>query len=144
MIAQVSFTKPDRFILCPGCGKEDFRVDHLPVGTVTAWYCDGCGVRFRLRNFADDNLVECEILAGQSKSPRLVTLRSDEPVIIQVGTFALLPEDDDVRREDNARYFYEEHTCPSNFLRNVVRVFGADGEEDPHGIFKFVKIESLV
>jgi len=34
-------------------------------------------------------------------------------------------------------FYYNEHTCPTNYLRDVVEVI-ADGEVDPHGCFKFV------
>ncbi len=41
---------------------------------------------------------------------------------------------------DSQRYYYEEHTCPSNFL-GVEKVMDDSGDEDPHGIFAFVGIE---
>jgi phage/plasmid primase-like uncharacterized protein len=58
---QESFTKPGRYIRCPACKKDDFRVDHLTEGTKAAWYCDGCGVRFRLHVLAE-NCVECDVI----------------------------------------------------------------------------------
>jgi len=36
---------------------------------------------------------------------------------------------------EHRRYFYEEHTCPTNFVR--VKQFLIDGDDDPHGIFEF-------
>lgn len=35
-----------------------------------------------------------------------------------------------------ARYYYEEHTCPTNFIRIPLIAF--DGSTDPHGVFDFV------
>lgn len=35
-----------------------------------------------------------------------------------------------------AEYFYEEHTCPTNFIR--IPMISQDGDHDPHGIFEFV------
>jgi hypothetical protein len=49
---------------------------------------------------------------------------------------------DDPEAENHARYFYDEHTCPTNFMGEVEKVIDpADGDEDPHGIFAFVKME---
>jgi hypothetical protein len=39
---------------------------------------------------------------------------------------------------DNKRYFYEEHTCPTNYLGVEMVVDLNDGDTDPHGIFEFV------
>lgn len=136
---QRPFTKSERFIKCPACSKYESRVDHLPQGTKTAWYCDLCGVRFRLEVLSDGR-IECEVIEGQSKAKRLVTLRSEGPVTIQIATFTLLPIKDEIY---SSRYYYEEHTCPTNYLRDVVKVISEDGDEDPHGIFKFVSIEPL-
>ena len=36
----------------------------------------------------------------------------------------------------HARYFYEEHTCPTNFIR--VPLISTGGDSDPHGVFEFV------
>lgn len=34
------------------------------------------------------------------------------------------------------RYFYEEHTCPTNFIR--IPLIVENGDMDPHGVFEFV------
>lgn len=36
------------------------------------------------------------------------------------------------------RDHYEEHTCPINYLRNIVEVFEGV-EADPHGLFKYIE-----
>jgi hypothetical protein len=43
----------------------------------------------------------------------------------------------DEAQGDN-RYFYEEHSCPTNWLRNCVMVV-KDGDCDPHGFLEFVR-----
>ncbi len=133
---QDSFTKPERYILCPGCKNEYFRVDHLAEHVRTAWYCDQCGIRFRVHALAG-NRIECEVIKGESKAKRLVILRSDGPVTLHLHTFTTLPDSDET---GHAEYFYNEHTCPTNFLGDVVKVIDADGDDDPHGIFAFVSI----
>ena len=67
-----------------------------------------------------------------------MTLRSSGPVTLLVKGMALLPHNNE---EDHQRFFYDEHTCPTNFMPNVVKVIDADGDEDPHGVFAFVKSE---
>lgn len=37
--------------------------------------------------------------------------------------------------QSNTRYFYEEHTCPTNYIRIPMICFNKD--VDPHGLFKF-------
>lgn len=36
---------------------------------------------------------------------------------------------------DGQEYFFEDHTCPWNFLRFSIKV---NGDSDPHGIFRWV------
>ena len=36
----------------------------------------------------------------------------------------------------HAQYFYEEHTCPTNWLR--IPMISVAGNHDPHGLFEFV------
>jgi rubredoxin len=139
-MTQTTFTKPDRYILCPACGKDDFSVGHLPIGTKTAWYCDVCGVRFKLHVLVN-NEVECEVIEGERKEKRRVVLQSSGPVTLHLKTFTISPGDDE---EFHAEYYYNEHTCPTNFMRDVVKVIDKTGDDDPHGVFKFVSIEPWV
>jgi len=44
----------------------------------------------------------------------------------------------DAELQDHHQYFYEEHTCPTNFIHGVVGIFH-DGDRDPHGVFDHVK-----
>ena len=53
---------------------------------------------------------------------------ADGPVILAVP-------DAEVDHKD---YWYEEHHCPTNFIRDVRAVI-ADGSCDPHGLFEYVK-----
>lgn len=145
MITQKTFTKPDRYILCPACNKDENVVSHLPIGTKTAWYCDKCGAHFRL-HVLPDNEVECEVIPDDSYVRRLVTLRSSGPVTIKLDTFSMLrnphsdvPDSDEVYY---AKYYYDEHTCPTNFTDRIVKVIDETGDEDPHGVFQFVSIEA--
>jgi hypothetical protein len=39
--------------------------------------------------------------------------------------------------EDSTRFFYEEHSCPTNHVRCETII--SEGDPDPHGIFTFVR-----
>jgi hypothetical protein len=45
--------------------------------------------------------------------------------------------------DDSHRYYYNEGTCPTNYL-GVLKVFDDEGDDDPHGIFEFVKCDPWV
>lgn len=34
-------------------------------------------------------------------------------------------------------YFYEEHSCPTNYVECEAIIY--EGDEDPHGVFQFVR-----
>lgn len=41
-------------------------------------------------------------------------------------------------RASGDQYFYDEHTCPTNWTNNIIAVI-SDGDEDPHGFATFVR-----
>ncbi len=68
----------------------------------------------------------------------LVLLRidaKDAPIYFVVEGLATWPKplDEMISGEE---YFYNEHTCPANFIR--IPMVSAGGDHDPHGIFAFV------
>lgn len=143
------FQKTERYIACPACGKGEHQVSHLNPGQKTAWYCqsDTCGRRFSL-----EVLTNGDISVGvlpERKVPTLVTLRSEQPVTLVVKGMQFVkdgetprftgdPRDEDEYHPDN--YFYNEHTCPTNYL-NVLELRTDDGDTDPHGVFAYVRTE---
>jgi hypothetical protein len=138
--SQVPYTKPDRFIRCPECSKGEWRVDHL-VGlgwrSFGPWYCDECGFGFT-GAVLDDGTVRTRAHASRVV-PTHVTLRLEEPVTLVVKGMRFIegrdqPDDPD----EHDRYYYEEHTCPTNFLKCVVEVYGANSEADPHGVCRYM------
>lgn len=46
------------------------------------------------------------------------------------------PDEDDY--QGHRRYFYEEHSCPTNWLGHCVAIIEA-GDRDPHGFLSFVR-----
>ena len=40
---------------------------------------------------------------------------------------------------EHHEYYYNEHTCPTNYMRNVVAVIDLKHQDqDPHGIFEYI------
>ncbi len=44
--------------------------------------------------------------------------------------------DDDITNEEHKQFYYEEHSCPVNWLKPTMVYF--DGDTDPHGLIEFV------
>lgn len=61
---------------------------------------------------------------------------TDGPLYFVLEGIALFGSEQEVREARG--YFYEEHTCPTNFIRDPVVAIFADGDDDPHGVFRFV------
>jgi|SRR6185369_1883682 len=40
--------------------------------------------------------------------------------------------------QKNKAFFFQEHSCPTNWLKDVVAVI-EDGNDDPHGVLEFVR-----
>lgn len=66
-------------------------------------------------------------------------------VLLQHGDLEFLVEwhskkpietDEEIQHQ---KYWYEEHTCPTNWLDNVIEIW-YKGERDPHGAFRFKNI----
>jgi len=140
MSIQIPFARPDRYIVCPTCLKGEHRVDHLLAGTKTSWYCNNveCGRRFHLEVLKDGRVVtEPE---DERTIPTVVTLESKGPVRIEVQGFVIV-KDGQEPDFSHDEYHYNEHTCPVNYLGVEEVIDPTTGDEDPHGIFQYVKTE---
>ena len=139
MIATIKETHK-KYICCPECGEPTSTYNHLnPGSTFGPWYCGECGCGFH-GTILDGGAVEIT-LASDRKYNTLVLLRLDaaveKPICIVVEGMKFAPTGTppeyvlaDVAENDG--YFYNEHTCPWNYLRIPIM----EGENtDPHGIF---------
>ncbi len=137
-------SKNELFIHCPKCGKGDHRVDHLAVGTETSWYCDevGCGQRFHLKRIGTTDFEVWPLYAY--KKTVLVTLEAEGPLTLLVKGMVFSEDNGRMESEEEhferERFYYEEHTCPSNVMGSVVEVRSGN-DHDPHGCFRLVKVE---
>lgn len=117
-------------------------MDHCEVGFVSVWSCD-CGAYFRIICTAP-NEFRLQVLPKRIIKT-IVTLESSGPVRLIVQGMEFTRDDGspdpDAGRHDS--YFYDEHTCPTNYIGgSVLKVIDpADGDNDPHGIFAYVKTE---
>ena len=79
-------------------------------------------------------------LAGDRKPFDLVLLRVDpeaHPLYFVIEARQFPFETADAEQDGRDRYHYDEGTCPTNWVRDVVCVVSR-GDEDPHGFARFV------
>ena len=135
---QVPYQLPEKYVKCPSCLTKDVPVGHLSVGFKASWYCDACGAKFDLIVLGEG--ISTSIVPGERAEKTQVTLKSTGPMTILVegrryrGPSSVEPDD---------AYYYNEHTCPVNYL-GVLKVVDGSGDDDPHGIFEWVKTEPRV
>ena len=127
-------------VACPRCD-ELHVTDHLkPSEMEYKWYCNGCHYRFKFKlyeGFADietmeDRSIQTLVTLVLPTNKGTLKLEVDGIYVCENGEN---PSAKDI--EEHHRYFYSEHTCPSNCLRSVEEVF-LDGEPDPHGLFEYI------
>lgn len=128
-------------LICPACGaRTDQAIDHLKAGqSFGPWFCGACGAGYvgtamgaytTLTLHAEREYQTLDLLALQpSPKPLYVVLRG---VIV---TKALASPDEE---GDSKRFYYEEHSCPTNWLRHPEMV-ALGGDTDPHGVLRFLR-----
>ena len=143
-------TKTNRFIKCanPNCDYE-FQVDHLLTGnhgTKWNWSCEDCGFENEINAILNkaNQIVDLNATIN-TQNPRTVPIyvllayhKKEEHFFLVVEDKAY---DHDGKGHDlDKSYYYNEHTCPTNWMGgSVIRLLdGKEGDDDPHGIFQFV------
>lgn len=127
------------FIECPYCGEGESRIDHLKTGAdFGAWYCDECGGSYRGVRTGDG--AEIELLEGKIRRV-LIELSYAEDPSLKIVIKGIEFEDVKGVSADYPQaheYYYNEGTCPINYL-GVDQIKFKD-DTDPHGIFKFIRV----
>lgn len=132
------------FVHCPNCGDAGSSVDHLTSGFSSKWHCDCCGVRYRIEmsetkeikvgvDDMDEMSVPCAVLLElppQAKSIYFVLKSRDYGRAVNGERF------------EGADYYYNEHTCPTNWFRKV-EIVASHGDCDPHGLFRYVASQDV-
>lgn len=121
---------------CQECGETEKSYAHLFVGQrFGPWYCDNCGLG--VYGVVLEDGVELKKVKDR-KVNTLVLLKLNVPntdihIVVRGMDFS---EDGTVDYSDDSstEYYYNEHTCPWNYLRLPIK----DGDDtDPHGLFVF-------
>lgn len=142
------FTKQKTFLVCPSCGDDSNSIDHLLTDESksrlpfrTEWCCknEKCG-----------KYLEFEI--GVNRQVNYLRVSEKPPVKTVYDVLVLPPQKDPVyfvlKTKDygfsksetefrNQHYFYEQHTCPTNWTKYINAIIIKD-DDDPHGLFQFV------
>lgn len=143
-----------RFFRCP-CGPEgeEWGIEHLldgtvPRGTAGPWYCHTCGVAWNIEIKGPPGLTVKLTDSGRRCARTLVILKLDpkdmdgHPLFFMTEGVAFAPNETDggepVISPGQDEYFYNEHTCPTNWLKRV-REIAIEGDHDPHGLFRYVE-----
>lgn len=135
----------EEFIVCPHCDKlSGNRVDHLYHDKLPRsfgpWHCDECGEAYEgiVRAPSDVEVEKSQTREKFWPGYSLLKIDSTEGPIFFVMKNSTMPERDPESLQDSQRYFYEEHSCPTNWIGDCVAVI-EDGDTDPHGFMEFVR-----
>src|SRR5574343_32787 len=150
-----TYTK--RFVKCPIC-KDDcqgFYVDHLLEYTkhknpydVGPWQCKKCNNHFNFLVYADGTVeisqdpkeiayVNCLVLLKSTHEGNPIYLMLNEK-----SSTETIAEEKMSPGSSHLPYFYGEHTCPTNFIRDIIAIT-FEQDTDPHGVFEFVRLLSI-
>lgn len=124
--------KITRHATCPWCqAASESPVDHLiEQETQTVWYCDNCGESYGLM-FHLGKMWTAKVPNRRCDDIAILLRHDDIGLIVKGMEFSDSP--------GGHAYFYDEGTCPTNYLKDVIRIIDLKTDDtDPHGIFKFV------
>jgi ribosomal protein L37AE/L43A len=136
--SMTTYTKT--FIICPHCGiHTDSSIDHLKIdNTFGPWFCEKCGGGYT-GSIGNNRVVTLKKYTKSrfNKTLDLLVLEPQDKPIYFVLTgrhYQTIPDD----AYDGVQYFYEEHSCPTNWIGNTVMI-SVDGNTDPHGFLRYVR-----
>jgi hypothetical protein len=141
--------------LCPACERHEFLVEHLfseasdarGIRTAGPWQCEECDATWNIAAYKDGSI---EVTAAPQRSWHnwvILELAGQGNAVIRLLAPGLVLDRETPLEEQHElnRHFYEEHTCPMNYLqRATVVALGARdrpnefGDSDPHGLFRYV------
>lgn len=149
---KAAITSTKTYLHCPHCEKQtNSTVDHVGLdksrkqtSSFGPWYCNHCGGSF-LGKALEDGSIELTLLEDKmivTHDLLMLPANLPHPVYMvmngqrnSVYEKAAADSDEDV---NDRSYFYESHSCPTNWIPNIVRMI-YDGDTDPHGLIKFVR-----
>lgn len=138
---------------CPHCDDNtgdtiDHLLQQLEAGkTVKAgpWSCGNCGLPYEVvsengaltirkseAKYASKTIKTWDLLELTTQEGKRVRLLLNQKRWERNGE-VICPQE----VEDHKEYYYNEHTCPTNWTGSIFAVIEED-DEDPHGVFQFV------
>ena len=130
-----------RYIKCPKCQQGEFEVEHLFAierNDFGPWYCDECGISFDGTITADGEIDFTFSDSIRIPAKILLQVEPQKESIFFMLDGSIYRDHHETEEDINQflRYFYEEHTCPTNWLKDVCEVKIGD-DTDPHGLATF-------
>lgn len=132
------------YLCCAACGGDVGTIDHLAEYKElnTTWACKACGVNNDI-SVRNGNVV-AQTIADEPeytfKTLSLLQVRGMEPPVrfLVEGIYSTHDTSGRLTLEElnNKRYYYNEHTCPINWLG--VEKVELQGDLDPHDAFQFL------
>jgi hypothetical protein len=149
-LSVIAVTK--RHVVCPACDKPAGTIDHMiedairlgEPSMICGWYCEHCGWEYRGHVFADGTAKVDK--TGKRKIEtrallKLEPLKGDVYIEVEGMTFLGVGETIDGKDlVEDSRYYYEEGTCPTNYLGSIREIWEGDYGMDPHGLFKLIDV----
>lgn len=128
---------------CPHCGKDaGSQIDHLmEEGFRTQWYCNHCGGKYKLDVEKGGEQVQVQALDERIRDCAIL-LKYEGAYVVARGMLAVeAGEPADMSAHE---YFYNEHACPTNWMKDVLCLYdSAHDDTDPHGMFEYVGSELM-
>jgi hypothetical protein len=134
---KVNLIKEYKYLIeCPYCKDYKHDVSHM-IDQNTGfgpWYCKSCkrAIIFKVKN-GEFFIEETDKTSDKALVALELPPLENSLFLIVNGIYL----DGDLNQE-HKRYFYEEHTCPTNFL-NDAREIIYNMQPDVHGLFRFLK-----
>jgi hypothetical protein len=135
-----------RFFRCLACGEGEMSIEHVVDREGVSWgpwFCRQCGEGHR-GTTTDGAFSVQRTNTSHKKTAVLLRLEPDPGTVYLVVEGMMLGEGDVPKSpwyDDDNKYYYEEHTCPTNYLRSandILQVLPEEKSADPHGIFTYV------
>lgn len=136
-----------KFFECPACGDHEFQIEHLKDSSSSnwTWQCHSCVSDISFKLVEDGEIEITNIKAPPKGKEHLLILlkpvfqdpKAKDKVYLILEERNMRHETDIDELQRSQRYYYNEHTCPGNYLGGATVLEGTD--DDPHGIFEFVE-----
>lgn len=138
-------------ICCPWCDlPTEYSTFHLwdrarqQGSAFGPWYCDSCGKGFTGKALAGGG-AEIELWTQSYTKDIWVLLKHSpseaccSPIYLILDTSLVVTSGETFEQAaEHLEFLYNEHTCPSNWMKGEVAGIRYERDSDPHGVFEFV------